>query len=112
LTGSAGGATIAKLAISFHQPGANKNALYPLRSLARSLYTGCRLRHRHVERRAVDYFVPYYVNEEQSDARGIKCGWYAMDERGNLSFGPYSCPSQCLKSGAQRRDAAVPKWLH
>jgi hypothetical protein len=65
-----------------------------------------------MEMPAVNYFIPYYVNEEQSDARGIKCGWYAMDERGNLGFGPYSCPSQCLRSGSQRDDAPVRKWLH
>lgn len=29
-----------------------------------------------VETIAVNYFVPYYVNDVQSDIRGVKCGWY------------------------------------
>jgi len=33
---------------------------------------------------AVNYFIPYYVNDAQSDIRGIKGGWYTMDERGKL----------------------------
>ena len=28
--------------------------------------------------------VPYYINEAKSDMRGIKSGWYAIDEDGNL----------------------------
>ena len=29
--------------------------------------------------------VPYYINEAKSDMRGIKSGWYAIDEDGNLA---------------------------
>jgi hypothetical protein len=38
----------------------------------------------HLEVVALDHFVPYYINEQQSDIRGIKRGWYTMDERGKL----------------------------
>jgi hypothetical protein len=31
---------------------------------------------------------PHYVNERQSDLRAVKEGWYAMDEHGELLFGP------------------------
>jgi hypothetical protein len=34
--------------------------------------------------------VPHYINEHQSDIRGIKPGWYATDLDGDLSFGPFS----------------------
>lgn len=39
---------------------------------------------------------PCYVNERQSDLRGIKDGWYAMDGDGILSFGPFSNRETCL----------------
>jgi len=32
---------------------------------------------------------PYYINELRSDLRGVKEGWYAIDEGGNLLFGPF-----------------------
>jgi hypothetical protein len=28
--------------------------------------------------------VPYYISEEKSDTRGIKRGWYAMEDDGDL----------------------------
>jgi hypothetical protein len=39
---------------------------------------------------------PHYINELQSDLRAVKEGWYAMDERGNLLFGPFSNRENCL----------------
>jgi hypothetical protein len=39
--------------------------------------------------------VPYYISEDKSDMRGIKCGWYAM-EHGDLSSGPFSSHEECL----------------
>ena len=46
----------------------------------------------HLEMTTVDYFVPYYINEQQSEIRGIKRGWYTMDERGKLCSGPFLSP--------------------
>ncbi len=58
------------------------------------------------------YFVPYYVNIVQSDIRGIKCGWYSMDECGKLGSGPFSSASECLGTGSQVKDRPAPRWLH
>ena len=41
--------------------------------------------------------VPYYVNENRSDMRGIKFGWYAIEDDGNLSSGPFSSLEECVK---------------
>ena len=27
--------------------------------------------------------IPHYINEDRSEMRGIKPGWYAMDDAGN-----------------------------
>jgi len=32
---------------------------------------------------------PHYINERKSDLLGIKPGWYAMDDHGKLSCGPF-----------------------
>ena len=41
---------------------------------------------------------PQYINEVLSDVRCIKPGWYAMDEIGNLSSGPFSSHAECFGS--------------
>lgn len=41
---------------------------------------------------------PYYVNERQSDLRGVKEGWYAIDDHGKLVFGPFSIRQDCLST--------------
>jgi hypothetical protein len=41
--------------------------------------------------------VPHYISEDKSDMRGIKCGWYAMDDDGNLSSGPFSSLEECIE---------------
>jgi sensor histidine kinase regulating citrate/malate metabolism len=49
--------------------------------------------------------IPFYVNERQSDLRGVKEGWYAIDEHGRLMFGPFFNPEACLtKIGQPGRD--------
>ena len=45
--------------------------------------------------------IPRYVNEVISNVRGIKPGWYAMDDVGNLSTGPFSSKAECLGSIVQ-----------
>ena len=37
---------------------------------------------------------PYYMSETKSDMRGIKQGWYAIEDDGNLSSGPFSSMRQ------------------
>ena len=39
--------------------------------------------------------VPHYISENQSDMRGIN-GWYAIEDDGNLSSGPFSSFEECL----------------
>ena len=39
---------------------------------------------------------PHRVNEHQSDMRGIKEGWYVMDDEGKLTLGPFSTRDDCL----------------
>jgi hypothetical protein len=41
---------------------------------------------------------PQFINEVLSDVRCIKPGWYAMDEVGNLSAGPFSSHAECFGS--------------
>jgi hypothetical protein len=45
--------------------------------------------------------IPRYVNEVISDIRGIKRGWYAMDDDGKPSSGPFSSHKECLSRGTQ-----------
>jgi hypothetical protein len=40
--------------------------------------------------------VPYYINENKSDIRGIKPGWYAVEDDGNLSSGPFPSLEACV----------------
>jgi hypothetical protein len=60
----------------------------------------------------MNYFIPYYVNDDQSDVRGVKRGWYAMDEHGMLGCGPFSTPCECLVRGAEAKHSSIPKRLH
>jgi hypothetical protein len=39
---------------------------------------------------------PHYISENKSDMRGIKPGWYAVDDDGNLSSGPFSSLEACV----------------
>ena len=45
--------------------------------------------------------IPHYINENKSEMRGIKPGWYAMDDAGKLSSGPFSSHEECLSRGTQ-----------
>ena len=45
--------------------------------------------------------IPRYVNEVVSDVRGIKRGWYTMDDDGKHSSGPFSSHKECLSKGTQ-----------
>ena len=41
--------------------------------------------------------VSHYISEGKSDMRGIKPGWYAIEDDGNLSSGPFSSHEECIK---------------
>jgi len=51
--------------------------------------------------------IPLYISEEKSDMRGIKPGWYVMEDDGKLSSGPFSSRQECL-----RRDPSGNEWLN
>ena len=48
--------------------------------------------------------IPHYINEDKSEMRGIKPGWYATDSDGNLSSGPFSCREECLSRCTQPKN--------
>src|ERR1700683_4530040 len=60
----------------------------------------------------LNYFVPYYINEQQSDVRGIKCGWYTLDECGKLGSGPFSRPDECLGTAPAPNNGPMSMWSH
>jgi hypothetical protein len=39
---------------------------------------------------------PHYISEDKSDMRGIKHGWYAVEDNGNLSSGPFASREECI----------------
>ena len=41
--------------------------------------------------------VPHFINDDKSEMRGIKSGWYAIDEDGNLVFGPFDTYEECVE---------------
>jgi len=45
---------------------------------------------------------PHYISESKSDMRGIKPGWYAVEDDGKLSSGPFSCLEECVKRITER----------
>ena len=51
--------------------------------------------------------IPHYVNEDKSDMRGVKPGWYAMDADGNLSSGPFVTHEECLSRGFQPTNGSI-----
>ncbi len=55
--------------------------------------------------------VPYYISEDQSDMRGIKSGWYAMEDDGDLSSGPFSSREQCITRITQPTNGSSPAML-
>jgi hypothetical protein len=39
---------------------------------------------------------PHYISDDKSDMRGIKSGWYVIEDDGNLSSGPFSSLVECV----------------
>ena len=57
--------------------------------------------------------IPHYVNEDQSDIRAIKPGWYAVERNGKLSFGPFPSQEECLTRIIQpRSNSRASPWRH
>jgi hypothetical protein len=49
----------------------------------------------------------HYINETKSDIRGIKHGWYAIEDDGELSSGPFSSLEECVKRITQPMNATM-----
>jgi len=40
--------------------------------------------------------IPYYIGDDRSDMPSIKPGWYAIEDDGNLSSGPFPSLEECI----------------
>jgi hypothetical protein len=45
--------------------------------------------------------VPHYISEDHSDIGGIKHGWYAVEDDGSLSSGPFFSREECINGITQ-----------
>jgi hypothetical protein len=52
--------------------------------------------------------IPHYVSEDESDMRGIKPGWYTMEDNGKLSSGPFSSRHECSSRDTQEMTGSIP----
>ena len=50
----------------------------------------------------------HYINKDRTDMRAIKPGWYAMDDDGSLSSGPFSSREVCLTRINQPSNGSTP----
>jgi hypothetical protein len=55
--------------------------------------------------------IPHYFNEDRSNMRRIKSGWYVMDDDGNLSSGPFPSHEECLSRLTQPTNGSTPSNL-
>jgi hypothetical protein len=55
--------------------------------------------------------IPHYFNEDRSNTRRIKSGWYVMDDDGNLSSGPFPSHEECLSRITQPTNGSAPSNL-
>jgi len=54
---------------------------------------------------------PHYISDDNADGRGIKSGWYAIEDDGNLSSGPFSSREECVKRITQPTNGAMASKL-
>jgi hypothetical protein len=55
--------------------------------------------------------IPHFINDERSEMRGIKPGWYAVEDDGNLCSGPFSSRAQCVISLSRPTNDTTPSEL-
>ena len=58
----------------------------------------------------VSTLFPHFVDAQQSAMRGLRIGWYAMDQDGEIASGPYRGRSECVMGIAESPDAAPALW--
>jgi hypothetical protein len=54
--------------------------------------------------------IPHFINDDKSEMRGIKTGWYAIEDDGNLSSGPFSSREQCVIGITQPTDDSTEQY--
>ena len=54
---------------------------------------------------------PRHINETESDRRGVKGGWYAINGVGKLGSGPFENREDCL-SAIDQQSAAIDASIH
>jgi hypothetical protein len=54
---------------------------------------------------------PHHVDEGQSRTRGLKVGWYAIDNEGDIASGPYQTRDECVARIERTSDAAIVPFL-
>jgi hypothetical protein len=54
---------------------------------------------------------PHYINEDKSDMRGIKPGWYAIEGDGNIFSGPFASRQECVERIAQPTNGTMASKL-
>ena len=55
--------------------------------------------------------IPHFINEDKADMRGIKPGWYAMEDNGKLSSGPFSSRHECLSRDTPETNGSSPQYV-
>jgi hypothetical protein len=54
---------------------------------------------------------PHYISDDKSDMRGIKSGWYVIEDDGNLSSGPFSSLVECVRRITQPTNGTMASKL-
>ena len=54
---------------------------------------------------------PHHVDEGRSRTRGLKVGWYAIDNEGDIASGPYQTRDECAERIERTSDAAIVPFL-
>ena len=54
---------------------------------------------------------PHYISDDKSDMRGIKSGWYVIEDDRNLSSGPFSSLVECVTRQLQVPCVSAQMWL-
>jgi hypothetical protein len=54
---------------------------------------------------------PHYISDDKSEMRGIKPGWYAVEDAGDLTAGPFSSREECVKRITQPTNGTMESKL-
>lgn len=52
---------------------------------------------------------PRHIDDNESDNRSVKAGWYAMRRNGSLRLGPFLSRDECLAEIAQAQPEPPPR---